>query len=163
MKMRSNNDTRSAQTLALVLLVLVAAVLLAGQVAEAKGAGGGGGRGVGGGKPSISSPSRPSGSNSSRPSDSSGSSAGKMSAGKGLPSGVANPASRYYNSPRYGLRYGSLSNFFLWYWIFHHNDDRYQEEYVQPNYGWGGWILMGLGVIAVAGIAIWLLRRRSKA
>ena len=139
--------------LALIVTVL-AATLLAGQVAEAKGGGGGRGDGGGGGGKASSG-------SSSKPSDASGSSAANAS--KGLPSGVANPASPYYNSPRYGIRHGVFSNFFLWAWLFHdRDDDEYEEEYVQANYDSGGWIVTAIGVVALIGLAIWVLRRRAR-
>jgi hypothetical protein len=73
---------------------------------------------------------------------------------------VANPGSPYYNSPRYGVRHGALSNFFLWSWLFHDHDEEYQEEYVEENYGWGGWLATAVGLVAVVGLPLWILRRR---
>ncbi len=141
--------------LALIVAVL-AAILLAAQVAEAKpGGGGGGGRGGGGG----GSGKAVSSSSSSKPSDASS----NVSGYKGLPSGVANPASSYYNSPRYGVRHGVLSNFFLWSWLFHdRDDDEYEEEYIQANYDSGGWIVTAIGLVALVGLPIWILRRRAR-
>ena len=76
---------------------------------------------------------------------------------------MANPSSLYYNSPRYGIRHGVLSNFFLWSWLFYdHDDDEYEEEYVQANYGSGGWVLTAVGLLALVGFPIWLFRRRTK-
>ncbi len=157
------DENRAAKTLRSVLLTLLvallAAIVLAGQVAEASRGGGGGGRGGGGG----GSSGKASSSSSSKPSDAGGNSAGNASGYKGLPPGVANPASPYYNSPRYGLRHGVLSNFFLWSWLFHdHDDDEYEEEYIQANYDWGGWIVTAIGLLALIGLPIWLLRRRTK-
>jgi len=142
-------------TISLALIVaLLTAILLAGSVAEAR-PGGGGGRGGGrggGGKPSGSV---------SKPSNAS--STGKASGEKGLPPGVANPASSYYNSPTYGVRHGALSNFFLWSWLFHDRDDEeYEEEYIQANYDSGGWVVTAIGLLAVVGLPIWALRRRVK-
>ena len=142
------NEGRTRRTMAAALLALIlallTAILLAGSVAEAKPGGGG----------------KPSGS-VSKPSNTS--STGKASGEKGLPPGVANPASPYYNSPRYGLRHGALSNFFLWSWLFRdHDDHEYEEEYVQANYGSGGWVVTAVGLLALVGFPIWLFRRRTK-
>ena len=142
------NEGRTRRTMAAALLALIVAlliaILLAGSVAEAKPGGGG--------KPS-GSVSKPSNTSSTR----------KASGEKGLPPGVANPASPYYNSPRYGLRHGALSNFFLWSWFFHDRDgDEYEEEYVQANYGSGGWVVTAVGLLALVGFPIWLFRRRTK-
>src|SRR5829696_8712094 len=128
------NEGRTRRTMAAALLALIvallAAILLAGSVAEAKPGGGG----------------KPSGS-VSKPSNAS--STGKASGEKGLPPGVANPASSYYNSPTYGVRHGALSNFFLWSWLFHDRDDEeYEEEYIQANYDSGGWVVTALGLLA---------------
>ena len=143
-----------------VVVAMLAAILLAVQVAEAKG--GGGGRGGGGG--SSFSSSKPYGSSSSsKPSN--GSSTGNASANKGLPSGVANPSSPYYNSPRYGARYHSLSNFLFWSWAFHgigyddDDDELYEEEYIEPNYDFGGWALSGVGLVGVFFLVRALLKR----
>jgi hypothetical protein len=154
--MRRLSGVRDAKTLGTLLLavvvVVLAAILLLGQVAEAqRGGGGRGGGGGGGGKPSYSSSSKPS------------NSADSASVSKDLPPGVANPNSSYYNSPRYGVRYGSLSNFFLWSWLFHHHDDEeYEEEYIQANADSSGWFVTALGLVALVGFPIWILRRRSK-
>ncbi|HZC19052.1 MAG TPA: hypothetical protein VE225_05025 [Rubrobacteraceae bacterium] len=79
-----------------------------------------------------------------------------------MPPGVANPASPYYNSPRYGLQHGALSNFFLWSWLFHdHDDEGYEEEYVEANHGFGGWVVTVIGLVAILGLSIWVLRRRT--
>jgi len=58
---------------------------------------------------------------------------------------VANPSNPYYNSPRYGARYHSFSNFLFWSWAFHAigDDELYDEEYIEPNYDFGGWALSG--------------------
>jgi hypothetical protein len=137
-----------------VVVVMLAAILLAAHIAEAKGGGGGGGRGGGGGSSGVSSGKPYGSSNSSKPSN--GSSTGNASANKGLPSGVANPSSPYYNSPRYGARYHNFSNFLLWSWAFHgvgygddDNDELYEEEYIEPNYDFGGWALSGVGLVGI--------------
>jgi hypothetical protein len=149
--------------LAAVAALLVATVFASG-VAEAKGGGGGGGRGGGGGgggKPSSSS-------SSSKPSSGSSS-----SAKSGPPARVAEPNSPFYNSPRYGSRHHSFSNFFLWAWIFHgwgredcDEDDvaegdpdcYYEEEYIEPNTDLGGWAVMGVGLFG----AFFLFRKLRK-
>jgi hypothetical protein len=120
---------------------LLVAVLLASGVAEAQR--GGGGRGGGVGKPSGISKS------SSDAKQSPSAKSGEKGAGSGV------------YSPGYGVRHGSLSNFFLWAWIFHDfDDDDYEEEYGETNAGLGGWALMGIG-----GLGVWFLirnlRRRS--
>jgi hypothetical protein len=123
----------TAMSLAVIVALLVAIVFAAG-VTEAKG--GGGGRAGGGG-----SSGKPSGM-SSKPSNGSDSSAAKSAS-----SGVT--------SSKYGFRHGSLSNFFLWAWIFHDfNDDDYEEEYGGSNAGFGGWAIAGVGVFG-----IWFLFR----
>lgn len=144
-----------------LIIALLAAILLAAQVAEAQRGGGGGGRGGGGvGKPSSGSSSKPS--DVSKGSAES-SSTGNTSGYKSLPPGVADTRSPYFNSPRYGLRHNSLSNFFLWSWLLHDRDnDEYEEEYIQPNNGAGGWFVTALGLAALVGITIWALRRRAK-
>ncbi len=152
--MRKPGEAQGIRTLAPVLLALtvavLAAILLAGQVAEAQRGGGGGGRGGGGGGKPSGSAGKPSGY------------AKNASVEKGLPPGVADPKSPYYNSPRYGVRHGALSNFFLWSWLFHdHDDDEYEEEYVESNTSSGGWLITVIGLVAVVGLPIWLLRRRA--
>ena len=152
--MLSLYSSRSRETVMLlalaVVLAMLAAILLTAQVAEAKG---GGGRGGGGGSSSVGSGKPYGSSSSSKPS--SGSSTGNASANKGLPSGVANPSSPYYNSPRYGARYHSFSNFLFWSWAFHgigyddDDDELYDEEYIEPNYDFGGWALSGVGLVGV--------------
>jgi hypothetical protein len=131
--MRKSNTGRARKTMTAMslamIVALLAAIVFAAGVAEAKG--GGGGRGGGGGssgKPSATS---------SKPSNESDSSATKSGA-----SGVT--------SSRYGVRHGSLSNFFLWAWIFHDfDDDDYEEEYGSSNAGFGGWAIAGVGVFGV--------------
>ena len=150
--MRGLNKSPARGSVAAVLLVvivaLLTAVLLAGQVAEAQRGGGGRGGGGGGGKPPSGAGKSSSGSNSS---------AGK-SGDKGLPSGVANPNSPYYNSPNYGLRHGVLSNFFLWSWLFHDFDDEeYEEEYIESNTNFEGWVITGVGIVV-----IWFLIRNLR-
>lgn len=124
-----------------MIAVLLAAVVLASGVAEAQ-RGGGGRGGGGGGKPSgVSKPSNADQSPSAK------------SGEKGASSGVY--------SPGYGVRHGSLSNFFLWAWIFHDfDDDDYEEEYGVTNAGFGGWAIMGVGAVGVW-FLIRNLRRRS--
>lgn len=129
--------TMTALSLAMIVALLVAAMFATG-VAEAKGGGRGGGGG--GGKPSGISSGKPS-------SDSSYSSS---SAPKSSSSGLYNPS--------YGARHGSLSNFFLWAWIFHDfDDDDYEEEYGESNTGFGDWAIMGVGAIG-----IWFLIRNLR-
>jgi hypothetical protein len=136
----------TAVVLAVTLALLVAIVLSSAAEAQR----GGGGRGGGGGKPSAPSKS----------SSGSGSSASKAG-DKGLPQGVANPKSAYYNSPNYGIRHGAFSNFFLWAWIFHDfDDDAYEEEYVESNYSFGGWAILGVGAVGTF-LLIRFVRRRS--
>src|SRR5688572_18322051 len=85
----------TAASLAVILALLVATVLSSDVEAQRGGGGRGGG---GGGKPSAPGKS------------SSGSSSSASKAGdKGLPQGVANPKSPYYNSPNYGIRHGAFS------------------------------------------------------
>lgn len=134
-------------SLAVILALLVAIVLSSDAEAQRGGGGRGGG---GGGKPSAPSKS------------SSGSSSSASKAGdKGLPQGVANPKSAYYNSPNYGIRHGAFSNFFLWAWIFHDfDDDAYEEEYVESNYSFGGWAILGVGAVGTF-LLIRFVRRRS--
>jgi hypothetical protein len=149
---RSRGTVTSLAALAVVIAMLTA-ILLAAQVAEAKG--GGGGRGGGGGNSGSSVSSGKPYSSSSSSKSSNGSSTGNASANKGLPSGVANPSSPYYNSPRYGARYHSFSNFLFWSWAFHgigyddDDDELYEEEYIEPNYDFGGWALSGVGLVGV--------------
>lgn len=155
------NTSRAKETVMAVLLTAVAALLVAtvfaSGVAEAKGGGGGGGRGGGGGgggKPSSGSSS---------------------SAKSGPPARVADPNSPFYNSSRYGVRHHSLSNFFLWAWIFHSGggedcdgddvsegdpDCYYEEEYIEPNTDFGGWAVMGVGLFG-AFFVFRKLRKRS--
>jgi hypothetical protein len=137
----------TAASLAVILALLVTIVLSSDAEAQR----GGGGRGGGGrGMPSDSSKS----------SSGSGSSASKAG-DKGLPQGVANPKSPYYNSPNYGIRHGAFSNFFLWAWIFHDfDDDEYEDEYVESNYGFGGWAILGVGAVGTF-LLIRFVRRRS--
>jgi hypothetical protein len=141
----------TAVSLAVILALLVATVLSSDAEAQRGGGGrGGGGGGGGGGKPSAPS----------KASSGSGSSASKAG-DKGLPQGVANPKSPYYNSPNYGIRHGAFSNFFLWAWIFHDSDDdEYEEEYVESNYGFGGWAILGVGAVGTF-LLIRFVRRRS--
>jgi hypothetical protein len=139
--------TITAISLAVTLALLVAIVLSSAAEAQRGGGGRGGG---GGGKPSAPSKS----------STGSGSSVSKAG-DKGLPQGVANPKSPYYNSPNYGLRHGAFSNFFLWAWIFHDfDDDEYEEEYVESNYSFGGWAVLGVGAVGTF-LLIRAVRRRS--
>jgi hypothetical protein len=125
-----------------VIAALLAAILIAGGIVEAQRGGGGRGGGGGGGKPS----------------DASKSSSAEKAGDKGLPSGVANSSSRYYNSPNYGIRHGAYSNFLLWAWLFHDfDDDEYEEEYIQSNHDFEGWAI--LGVVAVGA---WFLIRNLR-
>jgi hypothetical protein len=134
-----------------VIAARLAAILIAGGIVEAQRGGGGRGGGGGGGKPSGASKS----------SSGSKSSSAEKASDKGLPSGVANSSSRYYNIPNYGIWHGAFSNFFLWAWLFHDFDDEYEEEYVQSNHDFEGWAI--LGVLAVgAWFLIRNLRKRSK-
>ena len=74
---------------------------------------------------------------------------------------MVNPKSPYYSSPNYGIRHGAFSNFFLWAWIFHDfDDDEYEEEYVESNYGFGGWAILGVGAVGTF-LLIRFVRRRS--
>jgi hypothetical protein len=133
--------TMTALSLAMIVMLLVAVMFAAG-VAEAKGGRGGGG---GGGKPSGISSSKPSSDNPS-----SSGSATKNTSAKSSSSGLYNPS--------YGTRHGSLSNFFLWAWLFHDfDDDDYEEEYGESNAGFGGWAIMGVGAIG-----IWFLIRNLR-
>lgn len=159
--------TRAKGTVMTVLLAAVGALLVAtvfaSGVAEAKGGGGGGRGGGGGGKPSSSS-------SSSKPSSGTSS-----SAKSGPPARVADPNSPFYNSSRYGVRHHSLSNFFVWAWIFHgwrgedcDEDDAsegdpdcyYEEEYIEPNADFGGWVVMGVGLFGAFFVSR-KLRKRS--
>ena len=80
---------------------------------------------------------------------------------KGLPRGVADAKSLYYNSPKYGIRHGALSNFFHWSWIFlDFDDDEYEEEYIESNYSFGGWAILGVGAVGTF-LLIRAVRRRS--
>jgi hypothetical protein len=127
---------------AIIAALLVVAALFASGVAEAQR--GGGGRG-GGGFGKAPSASKSSSDAKQNPSAKSGE--------KGTGTGVY--------SPGYGVRYGSLSNFFLWAWIFHDfDDDDYGEEYGETNAGFGGWAIMGVGALGVY-FLIRTLRRRS--
>lgn len=146
------NESRARRTITAVALAVTLALLVAivlSSAAEAQ-RGGGGRGGGGGGKPSAPSKS----------SSGSGSSASKAG-DKGLPQGVANPKSAYYNSPNYGIRHSAFSNFFLWAWIFHDfDDDAYEEEYVESNYSFGGWAILGVGAVGTF-LLIRFVRRRS--
>ena len=117
---------------------LLVAVLIASGIAEAQR--GGGGRGGGGF-------AKPPG--NSKPSSEAKQSPSAKSGEKGAGSGVY--------SPGYGVRHGSLSNFFLWAWIFHDLGDDYEEEYGETNAGFGGWALMGVGALGV-----WFLVRNLR-
>jgi hypothetical protein len=144
------SSSRPRGTAAKVFLAVIAALLadivIAGEIAEAQR--GGGGRV---GKPSGASKSSPG----------SKSSSAEKAGDKGLPSGVAN-SSRYYNSPNYGIRHGALSNFFLWAWLFHDfDDDEYEEEYIQSNYDFEGWAILGVVTVG-AWFLVRNLRKRSK-
>ena len=133
-------------TVTAILLAAVVALFAEG-VAEAKGGGGGRGGG-GGGKPSVNSSSKPSGADASP-------------AKSGPPTRIQNSSSPYYGTPNYGIRHGAFSNFFLWDWIFHDfDDDEYEEEYIQSNYGFSGWAILGVGAIGTF-LLIWTVRRRS--
>ncbi len=122
-----------AFSVAVIPVLLVAVVFVAG-TAEAQRGGGGGGRGGGGGG------GKPSGSSSSKPS--SDSSVTKNNSAKSGSSGVYNPG--------YAPRHGAFSNFFLWAWIFHDfDDDDYEEEYGEANAGFGGWAAMGVGAVGI--------------
>jgi hypothetical protein len=146
------NESRARRTITAVALAVTLALLVAivlSSAAEAQ-RGGGGRGGGGGGKPSAPSKS----------SSGSGSSASKAG-DKGLPQGVANSKSAYYNSPNYGIRHGAFSNFFLWAWIFHDfDDDAYEKEYVESNYSFGGWAILGVGAVGTF-LLIRFVRRRS--
>lgn len=145
------NESRATGTITAVSLAATLALLVAIVLSSDADAQRGGGRGGGGGgKPSAASKS------------SSGSGSSVSKAGdKGLPQGVANPKSPYYNSPNYGIRHGAFSNFFLWAWIFHDfGDDEYEEEYVESNYSFGGWAILGVGVVGTF-LLIRAVRRRS--
>jgi hypothetical protein len=149
------NKSHAKETVMVVLLAAVAALLVAtvlASAAEAKGGGGGGRGGGGGGKPSSGIGS---------------------SAKSGPPARVADPNSPFYNSSRYGARHHSVSNFFLWAWIFHSaggedcdGDDvsegdpdcYYEEEYIEPNMDFGGWAVMGVGLFG----AFFLFRKLRK-
>ena len=141
-----HRGTVTAVLLAAVV-ALFAAVVFAEGVAEAKG--GGGGRGGGGvGKPSGNSSSKSSGVDASP-------------AKGGPPTRIQNSSSPYYVTPNYGIRHGAFSNFFLWAWIFHDfDDDEYEEEYIQSNYSFGGWTILGVGAIGTF-LLIRTVRRRS--
>ncbi len=145
------NESRATGTITAVSLAATLALLVAIVLSSDADAQRGGGRGGGGGgKPSAASKS------------SSGSGSSVSKAGdKGLPQGVANPKSPYYNSPNYGIRHGAFSNFFLWAWIFHDfDDDEYEEEYVESNYSFGGWAVLGVGAVGTF-LLIRAVRRRS--
>ncbi len=148
------SSSRPRGTAAKVFLAVIAALLadivIAGEIAEAQ-RGGGGRGGRGGGKPSGASKSSPA----------SKSSSAEKAGDKSLPSGVANSSSRFYNSPNYGIRHGALSNFFLWAWLFHDFDDEYKEEYIQSNYDFEGWAILGV-VTDGAWFLVRNLRKRSK-
>jgi len=128
---------------------LLVAVLIASGVAEAqRGGGGRGGGGRGGGGRGGGGFGKPPG--NSKPSSEAKQSPSAKSGEKGAGSGVY--------SPGYGVRHGSLSNFFLWAWIFHDlDDDDYEEEYGETNAGLGGWALMGVG-----GLGVWFLIRNLR-
>ncbi len=89
------------------------------------------------------------------------------------PRGWPDPNSPFYNSSRYGVRHHSVSNFFLWAWIFHgwggedcdgndvaegDPDCYYEEEYIEPNTDFGGWAVMGVGLFG----AFFLFRKLRK-
>ena len=146
------NESRARRTITAVALAVTLALLVAivlSSAAEAQRGGGGRGGGGGGKPPAPSKSSSGSGSSASKAGD------------KGLPQGVANPKSAYYNSPNYGIRHGAFSNFFLWAWIFHDfDDDAYEEEYVESNYSFGGWAILGVGAVGTF-LLIRFVRRRS--
>ena len=59
------------------------------------------------------------------------------------------------------LRGRDVPELLLWAWIFHDlDDDDYEEEYGQTNTGFGGWAIVGVGVLGVW-FLIRNLRRRS--
>ena len=161
------NTSRAKGVTVAVLLAAVAVLLVTmvfSSLAEAqRGGGGRGGGGGGGGKPSSSSVSN-------KPSSGSSS-----TAKSGPPARVADPSSPFYGSSRYGMRHHSLSNFFLWAWIFHSwgggdcdgedvsegdPDCYYEEEYIEPNVDFGGWAIMGVGLFG-AFFVFRKLRKRS--
>lgn len=152
----------------IVCLVAAVVVILAvatdgayakGEMAQRGGGGGARGAPSGDGKPSspsdrssesapssqVAKPSVPSNSYSAPPRD------------------VGSRSNPYYGSPGYGMRYNSLSNFFLWWWIFHHDRENpdYQYEYGgESNEDVGGWLLSGIGATGIVGGLGWWLRRR---
>ena len=72
-------------------------------------------------------------------------------------SAKSDASSGMYN-PKFAPRHGSLSNFFLWAWIFHgFGDDDYEEQYGESNTGFGGWAILGVGAIGA-----WFLFRKLR-
>jgi hypothetical protein len=102
---------------------------------------------------------------------------------------VGSRSNPYYGSPGYGLSHNNLSNFFLWYWLFHphHRCDRnndneatqsgnqssgataaercdfdYQYRYGgEPNYGVGGWAVLAMLGTAVVAVFYVLKKHRG--
>ena len=104
------------------------------------------------------------------------------------PQAVGSRSNPYYGSPGYGRFHNSLSNFFLWYWLFHphhrcdpNNDNEvtqssnqssseaasercdydYQYRYGgQPNYGVEGWAV--LAVLGAAAVAVFFVIKKYR-
>jgi len=184
---------RTSMRIALLALVAVFLGAFLASPALAKGGGGGGGHvGGGGGAAAGGGVARGgSGGHESGAGDEGGAAkplgskeAGtpaSSKAGTGYeapPQAVGSRSNPYYGYPGYGLYHNNLSNFFLWYWLFHphHRCDRnndneatqsgnqssgqtagercdfdYQYRYGgEPNYGVGGWAVLAiLGTVAV--------------
>lgn len=170
--------------------VLVAAFLTT--PALAKGGGGGGGHAGGGGGAAARGSAARNGSGEHESGDGAAKPSGSKEAetpvsskgGTGYespPQAVGSRSNPYYGYPGYGFYHNNLSNFFLWYWLFHphHRCDRnthneatqsdnqsssetasercdfdYQYRYGgEPNYGAGGWVMLAmLGTAVVVGL-----------
>jgi hypothetical protein len=186
---------RTSMRLAILALVAVLVGAFLASPALAKGGGGGGGHVGGGGGAAAGGGAARGGSGGHEAGAGEGGSAAKPSgskeagtpasskAGTGYeapPQAVGSRSNPYYGYPGYGLYHNNLSNFFLWYWLFHphHRCDRnnndneatqsgsqssgetagercdfdYQYRYGgEPNYGVGGWTVLAiLGTVAVA-------------
>jgi hypothetical protein len=180
--------------LALLALVAVLVAAFLTTPALAKGGGGGGGHAGGGGGAAAPGSAARNGSGEHESGDGGG--AAKPSGSKEAetpvsskggtgyespPQAVGSRSNPYYGYPGYGFYHNNLSNFFLWYWLFHphHRCDRnthneatqsdnqsssetasercdfdYQYRYGgEPNYGAGGWVMLAvLGTAMAVGL-----------
>lgn len=163
------------------------------------GGGGGGGAAAGGGAPRGGSgghESGPEGAGGAAKSSGSKEAEAPSSSEAGTgeeapPQAVGSRSNPYYGYPGYGRSHYNLSNFFVWYWLFHphHRCDRdsdaneattqngsqsgeetagercdsdYQYRYGgEPNYGVGGWAVLAMVGTAVVAVSFVLKKHRG--